>query len=70
MAFVPAGKLSNKNSEEILANNTHVTNRERYAHDYINRKFVVAGPAPSAGINYAAHTVSGYCFPSIVYLLF
>ena len=31
MAFVPARKLSNKNSEEILANNTHATNRERYA---------------------------------------
>ena len=70
MTFVPARKLSNKNSEEILANNTHVTNRERSAHDYINGKFVVPGPSLSAHINYVVHTVSGYCFPSNVYFLF
>ena len=51
MTFVPARKLSNKNSEEILANNRHITNRERHAQDYINRKFVVPGPSLSACTN-------------------
>ena len=53
MTFVPARKLSDKNSEEILANKHARTYREGHAHDYINRKFEVPGLSPSARTNYA-----------------
>ena len=76
MVFVLIRKLSNENSED-----THATNRERHAHDYITgRKFILAilwpgpSPLPCACANNAidmASVMDGkwhYCFSLICFI--
>ena len=46
--------------------NTHVTKgSERHAHDYINRKFIVSGPSPSAHTNLIHNTYGKWLLFSI-----